>query len=261
MLIDIKELGKYDIAISEIHYTDNIIKQPRLIETQQKRAVFIYIFDGEITFEAEGKQETCSSGDLIYFPHKCYRKMFINTPHTQYSRIDLALRINNEIALFSNFPKKIADFPEAAFKVALYELRDAYQANKNKLLLQEKMLKLLSILSNTRKKPVSPKLKAAIDYIDTNFTEKIDCRKLASMCYLSTAQFYNLFNEHLGQTPLQYRNSLLINKSRLALSSRDSTVAEVAEELGFSDVSYFSRFFKKQVGVSPSEYHTKNINY
>ena len=254
MLIDIKELGHYDVSISEIYYTYNLITQPRLIETKQKRAVFIYIYSGSINVEIDGKYEKFNSDSLIYFPHGCFRKMTVDTCPTRYCRIDLALKTDGEIVLFSKIPTKIEDFSTAAFKVAVSELCEACQESQNKLLRYEKMLKLLSVLSSPKRKPMSPKLKKAIDYIDANFKDKIDCRKLASMCFLSTAQFYNLFNEYVGQTPLQYRNGLIIQKAKFLLSTGESTVAEIAEKLGFSDPAYFSRFFKKQTGYSPISY-------
>ncbi|MBO5908285.1 MAG: AraC family transcriptional regulator [Clostridia bacterium] len=74
------------------------------------------------------------------------------------------------------------------------------------------------------------------------------------MCFLSTAQFYNLFNEQFEMTPLEYRNRLLTERAKELLSTTESTVAEIADMLGFSNIAYFSRFFKKQTGTSPSTY-------
>ena len=258
MLIDIKELGKYDAAVSQIYYSYNVIRQPRLIESKQKRAVFIYIYTGKISVEIDGERQSFNAGSLIYFPHGYHRKMMTDTAPTRYCRMDLALRIDGEIALFSEIPTKIEGYSLSDLKSAIEELRDACQESGIRLLRCEKMLKLLSVLSDPGQKPINPKLKAAVEYINANFMEKIDCKKLASMCFLGTAQFYNLFNESLGQTPLQYRNSLLIQRAKRILSSGESSVSEAAERLGFSDAAYFSRFFKKQTGYSPLSYMENN---
>ena len=254
MLLDIKELSKYYVAVSEVYYCYNVIRQPRLIDSMQKRAVFIYIYTGRISVKIDGEYKPFNAGSLIYFPHGYHRMMTTDTSPTCYCRIDLALRVDGEIALFSEIPTKIEGYSLSDLKSAIEELRDACQESGRRLLRCEKMLKLLSVLSDSGQKPINPKLKAAIEYINTSFTEKLDCKKLASMCFLGTAQFYNLFNESLGQTPLQYRNSLLIQRAKRILSSGELSVAEVAYRLGFSDAAYFSRFFKKQTGYSPLSY-------
>ena len=55
-------------------------------------------------------------------------------------------------------------------------------------------------------------------------------------------------------TPLQYRDKLVVDKAKVMLKLEEITISEIAEILGFADVAYFSRFFKKHVGVSPSEF-------
>ena len=54
--------------------------------------------------------------------------------------------------------------------------------------------------------------------------------------------------------PLEYRSSLLAKRASQLLREGSFSVTEVAEMLGFESVSYFSRFFKKHKGISPSKY-------
>jgi AraC-like DNA-binding protein len=119
------------------------------------------------------------------------------------------------------------------------------------------MQKLLFLFENLRQDNQSDKkskIYSAGVYIAEHFAEPLDCNHLAKLCFLSTSQFYNLFNKHFGCSPLQYRDNLVIEKAKVLLKLEEITVSEVSEILGFTDVAYFSRFFKKHVGVSPSVY-------
>jgi AraC-like DNA-binding protein len=55
-------------------------------------------------------------------------------------------------------------------------------------------------------------------------------------------------------TPLEYRDALLMGRAKLLLRDGTFSIKEIADVLGFESVSYFSRFFKKNRGLSPSQY-------
>ena len=67
-----------------------------------------------------------------------------------------------------------------------------------------------------------------------------------------------LFKEELGMTPLAYQQTLRIKDAMSALISSRQNVTEIAEQTGYKDPLYFSRVFKKLVGLSPSEYRKQN---
>ena len=63
-----------------------------------------------------------------------------------------------------------------------------------------------------------------------------------------------MFKEQTGYPPLQYINKLRIERAKQLLADAGLSVSECAETLGFTDVNYFSRLFRKFTGVSPSKY-------
>lgn len=81
----------------------------------------------------------------------------------------------------------------------------------------------------------------------------IDVASLHNLCYSSPSTFRRLFHAYTGMSPLQYVNHLKIRKATAMLQSGMYTVTETAALLGFSDVYYFSRYYKKQTGHSPKE--------
>lgn len=106
-----------------------------------------------------------------------------------------------------------------------------------------------SELMNRRFAPLDP----AIRYLRATDIAKIDVSGLAGLCHLSESCFRRLFSEYFGKPPLRYINDLRVAKAEEKLRSGLLTVAEVAESLGFSDTSYFSRFYKRETGRSPRD--------
>ena len=69
---------------------------------------------------------------------------------------------------------------------------------------------------------------------------------------LTLATLGRLCQEHLGMTPMNVIHARLVLEAKRALGHSSLSVKEIAHELGFVDVGYFSRFFRKHSGVSPS---------
>ena len=77
---------------------------------------------------------------------------------------------------------------------------------------------------------------------------------LADKLCLSSSQLNRKLTAISGYNPSTYILNLRINKAKKILASQDTPITEVADECGFSDLAYFSRTFKKQTGVTPSQY-------
>ena len=88
------------------------------------------------------------------------------------------------------------------------------------------------------------------DYLDTPMT----IPQLAKMANLNPTYFSNLFGKLIGTPPLQYINKRRIEKAQELLLGTDETLYQIAQQVGFSDEYYFSRLFKKFVGISPDHY-------
>ena len=98
-------------------------------------------------------------------------------------------------------------------------------------------------------------LEPAIEYINKNYTnEIINIEKLSELCGISYEYFRRLFKNFYGYSPIKYINELKLKRAKELLNSGVCTVSEVAMLSGFSNISFFSRYFKKEVGVPPSEY-------
>ena len=100
-------------------------------------------------------------------------------------------------------------------------------------------------------------IQPAVDLIAETLTNrKITVEDLAVQCGISYSYFLKLFQSIFHDTPKSYIIKQKINYS-CELLSQGKKITEVSEELGFSDIYFFSRQFKKFMKVSPSEFKNK----
>lgn len=94
----------------------------------------------------------------------------------------------------------------------------------------------------------------AIKFIDYNYSSSIDINDVAASAGISRSHLYRLFMQHISMPPNEYLMRYRISKGAELLERSRLSVGEVAYSTGFSDQLYFSRVFKKYMGIPPSRY-------
>lgn len=94
----------------------------------------------------------------------------------------------------------------------------------------------------------------AIAFIEQNLHRQITLKELTKVVPLQHAYFCDLFSRTLGQSPIDFINNKRIERAQFLMTRQKSPLKEIAAEIGFKDVYYFSRVFKKIVGISPARY-------
>jgi len=74
------------------------------------------------------------------------------------------------------------------------------------------------------------------------------------MCHSSVDHFIRVFKQWTGQTPAQYILDTRVKAAAHELLFTDGSIDSIAEETGFRDRFYFSRVFKRRMGLAPAEY-------
>ena len=95
---------------------------------------------------------------------------------------------------------------------------------------------------------------ATRDTIDVQFASRLFVRELAGQAGLSVDYYTRLFRQTTGMTPQDYISHVRIAKARELLLDPAVKVREVALRVGYPDEFFFSRMFKKQVGISPQAF-------
>lgn len=97
-------------------------------------------------------------------------------------------------------------------------------------------------------------LRRVSTYIDDHLGERISLGELAHQAGVSRFHFARQFRLSTGESPMEHLRRIRIERSKSILQTRDTTIAEVAARLGFSDQSHFTRIFGRLVGVSPGSF-------
>ena len=108
------------------------------------------------------------------------------------------------------------------------------------------------------KAPSDERIQAVLKYIDENLTEPLPLETLAALTGYSLSHFKAKFREEVGQTPAAYVTSSKVERAREALERGDSSITDIAYNLGWSSSNYFCAVFKKLTGMSPIEYRKQN---
>lgn len=103
------------------------------------------------------------------------------------------------------------------------------------------------------RKTVDPQISRLLDWLEVHVDQTISLEEAAGRCALGKSQFCSLFKKATGETFVNYVNRLKMRKALILLENGSLQVQEVAMKIGVSDLSYFSRLFKRYHGISPSD--------
>ncbi|OCT11525.1 AraC family transcriptional regulator [Paenibacillus pectinilyticus] len=113
------------------------------------------------------------------------------------------------------------------------------------------------LMTHIRLQPKSDS-RAAMDrtksYIETHFHESMTIEQLARMAEISSKYYVSLFKKTYGKTAIDYLTEVRVNMAKQLMLQADVRLKDVAFQVGYNDEFYFSRMFKKEVGVSPTVY-------
>lgn len=94
----------------------------------------------------------------------------------------------------------------------------------------------------------------AKEYIENYYHKDFGIDEIADYVQLSVSYFCSLFKQETGYTFLEYLTKCRVEKACFMLRNTDVKVYQIAPLIGYQDAKYFTQVFKKQVGMTPSEY-------
>ena len=99
------------------------------------------------------------------------------------------------------------------------------------------------------------------DYLSKHYMENITSENIAEELFYTQSYFCRLFKKQFGISFLEYLSMYRVSLAKAMLENPSLKVSAVAEAVGFLDSAYFSRCFKRLVGVCPSEYKKYQYSY
>lgn len=102
-------------------------------------------------------------------------------------------------------------------------------------------------------------IKAVTDYITRKYSEPVKIKEIADYCGLDRSYLCKIFKRATGYTPMEYLLLFRIRKAKQLLRQSALPIQHVAYSVGYSDPFTFSKLFKRETGMSPTQYRN-NIN-
>lgn len=104
----------------------------------------------------------------------------------------------------------------------------------------------------------SQRIKAMLSCIHDRYGCDLDTQTIAAAACISESECLRCFRSTIGITPIQYLKQYRIQQAaRLLISSHDR-ISDIASRCGFQDMSYFTRAFREQIGMTPTNYRHQN---
>ena len=247
--------------------------------------IILYCVDGTINMKIENEIFHVQKGDILLIPKKfSYRPLeggscqyyffhFQATTLSDTEQLPRSIAIVPHTELTDGYAYTCQESYHSAVKVKIhtknvsYDIRDIFEKASNlkpnvrfsdKLLL-DNLLRELLIHIGKNKLPHSNKyFMSILEYISNHFSEPMSLSVLSEHFALSQSYISRLFKNELSLKPSEYINRVRISAAKAMLLETDMTITEIAEKSGYSDVYYFSRVFKKIIGMSPLKMRNEN---
>jgi YesN/AraC family two-component response regulator len=100
-------------------------------------------------------------------------------------------------------------------------------------------------------------VKHTLAYIQRNYAQPLTRAHIAQAVGVSEDYLGRIFQHELGLSPIEYLNRCRIKEAKALLLHTVASITDVAAQVGFDDPAYFSRAFRKQVGVSPRAFRAQ----
>lgn len=215
------------------------------------RYVLHFILSGKGTFHKHGKVYSLKAGD-----------MFINRPGEQATHIAdeeepwdyiwVSFTGQQDFALLRQ--QDVVTLPSA--KRLFLQMLNAKNDPARDWIVHGLLYQLFALISSRLDSNSQQKdyLREAIAYIEENYNQHLQVDQVAKLVGMSRSHFSRLFKRQTGFSPQEYIVAYRLEKGMQLLGDPALTQKEIADLLGYPDVSTFSRIFKQKYGISPGKF-------
>jgi AraC-like DNA-binding protein len=229
------------------------------------------LYDGRAECTCNNTTIQASSGDLLFHkpgdsrkahtfaesPMKCFAVDFLYTcpifMDGQWKLLDTALPFSyhqkiNDKYLFSRLLDLFSQLNRSYLST-----RDINGFNERSIFSEILILLFKYKEENQYNYANSRKVDKVINYMTENYMENITLQQLAEHSQISPSYLGNIFKKVTGKSTIEYLINIRINKAKSLLKDGFS-VSETSKLVGFNDIFYFSKAFRKHEGMSPSQF-------
>lgn len=248
------------IFINDFGYCEDYSKMHTYRENGRPDYQLIYVKYGELIIHDQDKRLKLTGGDVCLFrPNEPQIYDIDGENTTHYWILFSGSEVEKLLSFFKERSYHVGAFPE--FEHFCQSLWSGFQAEQecNELLLDGALLTIIArIMKHVNQEGKTnnelSKLNKAIQIMKSECHIRRSNEELALLCGLSKFYFIKLFKKNIGFTPHDYYTRLIIDKSSNLLINTSYSISEISKLCGIEDTLYFSRMFKKHMGMSPLAY-------
>lgn len=253
--------------------TYRLIHQPKLPTYRPRGRIdyqLLYVASGKGHFFFDDKEEIIEAGHMIlYRPREMQRYVYYGTDQTEVYWVHFTgnnvKNILKEYGLFeSGRIMQTRNHPEyhQIFRKMIKELQltKPHYEEYMSILLRELFLLISrqAPVGTAQNRFLQKEMEDATQFFNEHFAEDLSIEDYAQSRHISTCWFIRSFKRYNGVTPMQYILNLRITNAKTLLRTTTYSVADVAAIVGYENPLYFSRLFKKQTGLPPSEFRNNH---
>lgn len=208
------------------------------------------ILEGSMTYYANGEKIVLQKNDGLFLKPGTVRARDDSSEQVHYVSFNFYASEGVDLPFENYMPNCIDSTIRKTVSIFPYEraLPLNYSKEKCANLLNYILLELLTAISIRPQNEYTAKI---LNYIENNLTEKLTLTTISSYLNLSKEYTCTIFKKEIGKTITEYINERKMLRAKDHIEVTNCSLPEVAELFGYEDYNYFSRLFKKYLGVTP----------
>ncbi len=222
---------------------------------------FVFVLDGSATYMTPDKIYTVHRGDILFLA-KGSRYVTDGSSVIPYHHVVVSFQLGEDDSFPLMMNREVIKTTNTMYyRNMFHELANTWfdkaiaHKVKCRSVLNDIIYHILVDSVQTRfQNRYGKKLRATVKFMEEHFDQQLSTEELASIAHLSCTHFRRLFKEAYRLTPIQYLAFIRINRAKDLILSDMYSIGEIAERVGFPDLCYFSRVFRKHTGISPTAF-------
>ena len=243
-------------------------EKPFVTDNIQGREDFylMYIHQGQIHVLLDECDKIATAGDILIFPpHFRYRYSYHGKETLEYTFVHFTGSYAERLLeLCGLYPLPILRSTECDRHIAdsfcrfleCTETTSHLQKYELACLLEQTLLSVAAYLS---KASSARTFESSLHIMHTAYHSDVRVPQLAKAENLSHSRYVELFRGQFGMSPMAYLIRLRMQAACSLLKTTDMPISRIANMVSYDDPHFFSKIFKKHIGVSPTEYREKDV--
>lgn len=222
----------------------------------------LYVISGNLRVKAEAGDIICTAGNFLIFPpnrpysyyHDRHEEIECYWIHFSGSDVEKAL-MQYSFGIFPEVNTVVHDLVINARYSNIFNAfsqNDRFRDRELSILFDRLLLSLAKRISGAHS--ARTVLTKSLNYINSNYNTDIYIPDLAALENLSLSRYNTVFREVTGMSPSGYIKQLRLSAACEFLLSTDLPINLIGEYVGYHNPYFFSKIFKQNIGMSPTEY-------